>query len=95
MLLSIQRKLNRLEKWDDRSLLQFSKKKVQNPAPEEEQFKAPGHAGGTQLKCSPAAKDLGVLVDTKLNTSQQCAHAAKKAYGFFGCIRQNIASRKR
>ncbi|GAB0181141.1 mitochondrial enolase superfamily member 1 [Grus japonensis] len=46
-----------------------------------------------QLENSFAEKDLGLLVDTMLNTKQQGALAAKKANGILGCIRRNVASR--
>ncbi|KAK4810448.1 hypothetical protein QYF61_004228 [Mycteria americana] len=51
--------------------------------------------GADQLESSSAEKALGVLVDTKLTTSQQCTLATKKANSLLGCIRKSVASRWR
>lgn len=48
-----------------------------------------------QMEISFAEKDLGVLVDIKLNISQQHAFATEKVNGILGCIREIIASRSR
>ncbi|KAK4828884.1 hypothetical protein QYF61_001442 [Mycteria americana] len=92
---AIQWDLNRLDKWTDKNFMQFNKGKCKAL-----------HLGknnpmhwymlrDTQLEKSIAERDLGVLVDTKLNMNQQCALAAKKANGILRCTRQIIARRSR
>jgi len=51
--------------------------------------------GGDWIESSPEEKDLGVLVDKKLNMTRQCELTAQKANHTLDCTKTSVGSRAR
>ena len=89
----LQSDLDRLERWAENNRMKFNRDKCQVLHLGKRNQMHNYKMGDTWLSNTTNEKDLGIVVDHKLNMSQQCDAAATKANDILGCINKSITSK--
>ena len=89
----IQNDLDRMEHWAESNRMKFNRDNCKVPHLGKRNQLHSYKMVDTWLSKTMSEKDLGIVVDHKLNLSQQCDVAIKKANAILGCITGSIASK--
>ncbi len=91
----LQNDLDRLSEWSEQWQMKFNVDKcsVIHLGHKNKQYSY--KLGDSELKTSVQEKDLGIIVDSKMNWSEQCIVAVKNGNSTFGIIKRHVKSRKK
>ncbi|XP_059575008.1 RNA-directed DNA polymerase from mobile element jockey isoform X1 [Alligator mississippiensis] len=91
----LQADLDRLDKWAENNRMQFNKEKCKVLHLGRKNVQHTYSLGNDLLGGTEVERDLGVLVDSKMNMSWQCDEAIRKANGTLSCISRCMTNRSK